>query len=136
MAERRMVEPADKRSNMADKKTGSRAAGYFWEEKAAAYLAAHGYEILCRNFYSRQGEIDIIAKESGYLVFAEVKFRTDSSCGFPGEAVDKRKEGRIVKAARYYMFRNGIGDDTPCRFDVVSIEGGKISVIQNAFDAL
>lgn len=121
---------------MANGRSGSRALGFLKEIEASDYLVSQGYEILTRNFYSRHGEIDIIARESGYLVFAEVKYRTDSACGTPGEAVDSKKIRRIVQTARYYMMKQGLPEDTPCRFDVVMISGNAVSVIQNAFDAV
>ena len=113
----------------------ARAVGFEKEAAAAKYLKERGYEILVRNFCGRNGEIDIIAKEGGTLVFAEVKYRKSSDYGMPQEAVDRRKIGRIVRTARYYLLKEGLPEDTPCRFDVVMILGGEISVIQNAFDA-
>ncbi len=87
-----------------------------------------------RNYYCRSGEIDIIAREGGYLVFAEVKYRSADTCGLPQEAVDSRKIRHLVRAARYYLYAHGMSD-IPCRFDVVTILGSQVSVIQNAFEA-
>ncbi|MDF2870722.1 MAG: hypothetical protein K0R05_2297 [Anaerocolumna sp.] len=70
------------------------------------------------------------------LVFIEVKFRRDLLSGSPFEAVDLRKTRNITKTARYYMYKNQISEDTPCRFDVVGIVGEEITLIQNAFDAV
>lgn len=78
------------------------------------HLTRHGYQILCRNFRCRQGEIDIIAKDRDYLVFIEVKYRRDEHEGDPAEAVDARKQARILRTARYYMTRLHISEDTPC----------------------
>lgn len=50
-----------------------RQTGSFYEDKAAEYLKSIGYDILCRNFYGKGGEIDIVAKDNETLVFAEVK---------------------------------------------------------------
>ena len=94
-----------------------------------------GYEILQRNFCCRGGEIDLIAKENGYLVFVEVKYRKASDYGMPQESVDKRKAARMLRAAKYYMYREGIPEETPCRFDAVAILGSKISVFRNVFEA-
>lgn len=85
------------------------------------------------NFYSRHGEIDIIANEDGYLVFVEVKYRKNTICGRPWEAVDYRKQQNLKYTASYYMMKKGYVPETPCRFDVVSILGSKISLYKNAF---
>lgn len=64
-----------------------RAIGTEYETLAGEYLTRHGYQILCRNFHCRQGEIDIIARDRDYLVFIEVKYRRDEHEGDPAEAV-------------------------------------------------
>lgn len=51
----------------------SRATGNEKEALAADHLAGRGYEILCRNFRVASGEIDIVAKHDGYIVFIEVE---------------------------------------------------------------
>lgn len=111
-----------------NRETGSR-----YEKTAGDYLRQNGYEILEYNYRCKAGEIDIIAKDGEYLVFCEVKYRTDDRKGHPAEAVDLSKQRIISKCALYYMTTNGI-EDVPCRFDVVSIEGEKIILYQNAFD--
>lgn len=50
--------------------------GKHGEELAAVYLQAQGYQIVFRNFYSKYGELDIVAKKNNLLVFVEVKTRT------------------------------------------------------------
>lgn len=114
---------------MNKRETGSR-----YEREAADYLKKNGYDILINNFRCRLGEIDLIAINEGYLCFIEVKYRSSTLRGFPSEAVDKRKMMRIVRTAQYYMLLNQISQTTPCRFDVVVILDGEISVIKNAFD--
>lgn len=111
-----------------------RAIGKKKEELAEQYLKSQGYEILEKNFYSHAGEIDIIARDGAYLVFVEVKYRKSLSQGYASEAVNARKQQRIYRAASYYLYKNGYSADaTPCRFDVVSIQGEQITVIKNAF---
>ncbi len=100
-------------------------------------MAGRGYKILLKNYESPLGEIDLIAKEKGALVFIEVKTRSSLSMGSPLESITFHKRAQIAKTARYYMKRYGI-KDLPCRFDVVSIlmpqEGApQIELIQNAF---
>lgn len=113
-----------------------RALGAAKEALAEAYLRGQGYEILERNFYSRMGEIDLIAREDGYLVFLEVKYRKSSMSGHPAEAVTYRKQQKIYAAARYYLYKKGFPTDMPCRFDVVAIQGEEITLIKNAFGGI
>ena len=112
-----------------------RKIGSEGETKASAYLREHGYRIIKKNYYCKAGEIDIIAEEGGYLCFIEVKYRKDTTDGYPEEAVDEGKARRITMSAMFYMNMCGIPETTPCRFDVVSILGDEIKLIKNAFDA-
>jgi putative endonuclease len=112
----------------------NRKTGSSYEKLAAEYLQAQGYQILEMNYRCRIGEIDIIAKDDTYLVFIEVKYRRDISCGMPQEAVDRKKQRIISKVADYYRMMHGCTEVTPCRFDVVAICGQKVQLIQNAFD--
>lgn len=103
------------------------------EQQAKKYLKSKGYTIMEENFYAKGGEIDLIARENGYLVFVEVKYRSSSTSGHPLEAVDCQKQNKIRFTARYYMYKNHIQEDTPCRFDVVAILGDEITLIKDAF---
>lgn len=112
---------------------GKREEGYLQEEKAAEYLKQKGYRILKQNFYSRYGEIDIIAKDRDYLVFVEVKYRRNKRAGHPLEAVDLRKQRRICRTADWFLCRYGYKEGCPCRFDVIGITEEGITHIENAF---
>ncbi len=103
------------------------------EQLAKQYLESKGYTILEENFYAKGGEIDLIAREDGYLVFVEVKYRSSSMSGHPLESVTPQKQNKIRYTAQYYMYKNGIPEDTTCRFDVVAILGDEITVIKDAF---
>ena len=70
--------------------------------QAAAYLKKKGYQILEANFRCRFGEIDLIARDGGYLVFIEVKYRS-SPTGDSLEAVNRRKQRKIIRVAEYYL---------------------------------
>ena len=105
--------------------------GTAYEKLAGAYLEQQGYEILEYNYRCRMGEIDIVARQDGYLVFVEVKYRADNTVGNPFEAAKQRT---ISKVASYYCLTHGYGTSTPCRFDVAAVLGEQIKVIQNAFD--
>ena len=85
-----------------------------------------------QHLYSKQGEIDIVAKDGEYLVFCEVKYRSDAQKGSPLEAVDARKQKAIFRCALFYLTEKHLGE-VPCRFDVIGIEGTRITHIKNAF---
>ena len=110
-----------------------RKEGQRKEQTAEAYLTGLGYEILERNYRCRQGEIDLIARDGRYLVFIEVKYRNSAKCGDPLEAVDRRKQAKILYTARQYLAGCGYSSQTPCRFDVVAIRGNEITVLKDAF---
>lgn len=119
---------------MVNVSNNSRKRGAQYEKVAADYLEKQGLQILQRNFSSRFGEIDIVAREGRYLVFVEVKYRATDSGGHPLEAVDIRKQRRIGRTADFYLLRFGYGEATPCRFDVVGIVGDEIIHVRNAFE--
>ena len=100
---------------------GRKDLGKKGEELAAEFLKDKGYEILTRNFRSKFGEIDIIAKKGDFLVFVEVKTRWSREYGTPEEAVTKSKLRSIVKTGEYFKLLN---PETPeaMRIDVVAID--------------
>ena len=113
-----------------------RAVGTTFEQKAAEYLAMNGYQIISKNFRCKIGEIDLIAKSEGYLCFIEVKYRSDTTKGFPAEAITPNKIRRITRTAEFYMLLHKLPQETPCRFDAVVILDHDIQVIKNAFDGI
>ena len=78
------------------------------EDIATEYLEKQGYIILERNFYCKQGEIDIIAKDKNEVVFVEVKSRSDVGYGLPSEAVTKQKIKHLCRTARYFLYKNNM----------------------------
>ena len=110
-----------------------REQGSHYETMAAEYLKNKGYEIISQNFFSKNGEIDIIAKDTDTLVFCEVKYRSNARYGLPEEAVDYRKQDKIRKTAAYYLYRNNFPVETRVRFDVIAVLGEKITHIEDAF---
>lgn len=111
-------------------------AGSRYETYAAAYLEERGYQIVERNFRGRTGEIDLICRDGRYLVFVEVKYRKDGQTGHPEEAVHIRKQNRIFRTAQNYLALKNYSEDTPCRFDVLAVEGTEVRLIRNAFGGL
>lgn len=109
------------------------------EEYAVKYLKKNKYKILERNYRKRYGEIDIIAENDGYIAFVEVKTRHQNSMTLPVEAVDRKKQQRLIKTA--YTFLSERVSDKMCRFDVceVYVDSNtlkliKINYIENAFE--
>ena len=110
----------------------AQAAGAHAEEAAAGLLASHGLAIVARNFRTRFGEIDLIARDGETLVFVEVRLRNNANFGGAAASVDSSKRGRIVAAARAYVARLAV--EPPCRFDVVTVEGENARWIPAAFE--
>ena len=111
----------------------NRRLGEEYERQAAAYLSRLGVLILEKNYRCRSGEIDLIGLDGRYLVFIEVKYRRSAKNGDPAESVTPCKQQRIRHSAKNYLYMHRYGEDTPCRFDVVSILGGEIHWIRDAF---
>jgi putative endonuclease len=111
----------------------SSEAGDRAEEAAARHLLALGYEILARNFRSRVGEIDIVARDGETVVFVEVRARGSSAYGLARETVGYAKRRRIIKTAQVFAQSRML--DCPLRFDVVAFETGLLEHIPDAFSA-
>jgi len=113
------------------------SAGKTGENLAVWYLKGCGYRILERNYRNRLGEIDIVAKEQGAIVFVEVKARRSGRFGNPKEAVTRKKREALSRVALSYLKESG-QMEASARFDVVSIryEGKmpRIEVVKNAFE--
>jgi putative endonuclease len=107
------------------------------ENLALAFLRGRGLRLVARNYRTPGrggGEIDLVMREGdGTLVFVEVRKRGGSAFGGAAASVGATKQRRIVFAARHYLLR--VQPTPPCRFDVISIEGGGIQWMRAAFDA-
>lgn len=101
------------------------SSGYRAEDRLAAYLEDEGHRILARNYSTMYGEIDIIFvdKDTGDLVFGEVKYRQDAKHGEPYEYVTKAKLKRIEYTANHYLTYQTQGEYSNIRIDVFSIKG-------------
>jgi putative endonuclease len=90
--------------------------------------------VTARNWRPPQGggEIDLVAWQQGTLVFVEVKFRGSGQWSAPERNIDADKIRSLRRAARDYIRRAG-AEQTPARFDVVCITGGKIEHLPDAF---
>ncbi len=103
--------------------------GKLGEDMAANYLKLQGYEIRAKNFRSRIGEVDIIARKDNRIVFCEVKTRSGDLMGTPAEAVNETKKNHMRKVAALYMMSEKI-TNYDVGFDVIEV---KLNHIENAF---
>ena len=118
-------------------KSSNYESGRSGEQQAEAHLIKLGYQIIDRNARMPFGEIDLVAKEGGDIVFIEVKSRRNSNFGFPEEAVGSRKRAQLMRLATSYMVRFG-ANPPPFRFDVLTIEQegatAGIRLVKNALE--
>ena len=98
----------------------NRDLGTWGESQAVEFLRKKDYEIIERNFYSYQGEIDIIAKDKNELVFCEVKTRRNINYGMPAESVNYYKKKHIYETAKYYLYKNNF-NNICVRFDIIEV---------------
>jgi putative endonuclease len=109
-------------------------AGQHGEDLAHRYLRAKGFIVVARNWRPPQGggEIDIISWDSEWLVFVEVKTRTSAEWSAPERDIDADKMHYLRRAARDYV-RRAKADPSKVRFDAVTVTGGKIEHLRDAF---
>ncbi len=105
------------------------------EDLAADHLKTAGYKILHRNWKSGNKEIDIIAENQEFIVFAEVKTRSEDFLMTPVTAINKEKRKTLIYAANTYLQRYGI--DKESRFDIITViqtgDSYNIDHIEGAF---
>jgi len=101
------------------------------EKIAEKYLTSNGYRIVCKNFRSKMGEVDIIAERDNDLYIIEVKYRSNKNFGYGFESITEKKKNAIINTAKYYIMKTDIKKRV--RFDVISIDDGNITHIQDAF---
>ena len=112
----------------------NREFGAVGERYAAEYLKQQHYKILKKNYKNRLGEIDIIARDGGEVVFIEVKTRSRSPYLSGRYAVDLRKQFHIMRAAAYYLSSSRCTDQP--RFDVIEVEVDRSSGTLKSIDHL
>ena len=111
--------------------------GRMGERAAAEFLRRAGYEICALNWRSGRYELDIVARKGDFVHFVEVKTRSGRTAGEAREAVTPAKQGRLRRAATWYLAQTGL--DCPCRFDVAEVypdplwQRPRIHYISNAF---
>lgn len=111
------------KSNFNEKYKGTgknKLIGRLGENIATKYLENFKYKIISRNFSCRHGEIDIIASNESYIIFVEVKTRTNLQYGEPAEAVTEIKQKHIKNSAKYFLYKNNINHNY-IRFDIIEV---------------
>ena len=116
-----------------ENRINKRKTGAFYERRAAEYLRSQNVTILEMNFSLKIGEIDIIGKDQDTYIFVEVKYRKNTSFGYPNEAVTYKKQKTICKVATIYAKNKKLPQNGSFRFDVISILGDKITWYKNAY---
>lgn len=118
----------------------NQSKGRLGEDAVCRLLEQRSHEILARNYHKRCGEIDIISKCGGFVVFTEVKSRKHGSMISGLEAVDSRKQEKIVRTADLWLSENDIGLQP--RYDIaeVTLSGNvprivDITIYEDAFTA-
>lgn len=103
----------------------SREFGFQIEEKACEYLQRNQYRILRRNYFSRYGEIDIIAFDEKTLVFVEVRYRKEGALLSPAESIDSRKIRKLRLTIRDFISKHSAitGEITGIRTDLCAVSG-------------
>lgn len=118
---------------LARKKTARQVAGQGGEDDALAYLVERGLVLLERNFRCKAGEIDLVMRDGQTLVFVEVRKRTPNAYGDAAASITPAKQRRLIIAAQLYLQR--YRSPPACRFDVIAIDGGKITWLKDAISA-
>jgi len=119
-------------------KPSSLSKGKFTEEFAKQYLIQQGLVFIDSNFHSRQGEIDLIMKDGQVFVFIEVKYRKNNLFGGAVSAVSQLKQKKIKHCVAFFLQKINLNEyNTPCRFDVIALEGNinqpEVTWLKNAF---
>ena len=107
------------------------------ERLAEQKLAAAGYAIVARNYRCAAGEVDLIARQAGTLVFVEVRTRRGAAFGTPEESITPRKRKHLIATAQTYLQENEL-TEAAWRIDVVAVELSargelqRVDLIENA----
>ena len=91
------------------------------EAAAVSHLRRNGYEVLRTNYRVREGEIDVVARRDGQLVFVEVKTRRSSAFGSPEESITATKAQRLIATAQSYLSETG-AEQSDWRIDLLAVE--------------
>jgi putative endonuclease len=106
-----------------------RRLGDHGEELAARHLEARGLEVVERNFRTRYGELDMVARDERFLVFCEVKTRIVRETADAGDvlgpfaSIGARKQRQVRAMAREWLAQGRLEGRGPAelRFDAIGI---------------
>jgi putative endonuclease len=118
----------------------TQTAGREAEAFALLHLQRHGLSLIAQNWLCKRGELDLVMLDGDTVVFVEVRYRRHAGWGGALESVDFRKREKLVRAAQFFLQKTSRWADSPCRFDVVAINGDPgnapaLNWITNAFDS-
>ena len=116
----------------------SHARGRATEAFAEKYLIQQGLKAIDRNVHCRQGEIDLVMRDDDTFVFVEVKYRKNNHFGSAIESVSLAKQNKIRHCVAFFFHKKNLNEyNTPCRFDVIALEGNinqpQVTWLKNAF---
>ncbi len=120
-------------SNNTQQRLKTITKGAWAEEQANQYLQAKGLQLITKNYRCKCGEIDLVMRQKDSIVFIEVRYRKNNLFGSATESIDRRKQSKLIAAAKHYLQSNKITARSPSRIDVIAITGQtQIEWIQNA----
>ena len=110
------------------------------ELQALKYLQQQGLRLLAQNWLCKRGELDLVMLDGDTVVFVEVRYRKNTQWGGALGSIDARKRQKLILAAQYFLQSESRWADSPCRFDVVAIDGAAgtaplLNWLRNAFDS-
>jgi putative endonuclease len=116
----------------------SHSRGKLTEDFAEKYLIQQGLIPIGKNIHCRQGEIDIVMRDGDTYVFVEVKYRKNNSFGSAVEMVSVAKQNKIRHCVAFFFHQANLNEyNTPCRFDVIALDGNinhpQVTWLKNAF---
>jgi putative endonuclease len=119
-------------------KDTSHARGKVTEAFAENYLTQFGLIPIDRNVHCRQGEIDLVMRDGDTFVFVEVKYRKNNHFGSAIETISIAKQNKIRHCVAFFFQQANLNEyNTPCRFDVIALEGNinqpQVTWLKNAF---
>ena len=116
-------------------KKSTREIGNEGERRAYEFLEKNSYRIIERNFRTRSGEIDIIAKKGDILVFVEVKTLPNGDADTLSHELDFRKQRKIIKTANFFLSKYREYSNSKIRFDVIVIDMPNLPSVYHIQDA-
>jgi len=114
-------------------KKNTKKVGDKGEQIAVDFLKTNNYKILERNFRSGKSEIDIIGKKKDFIIFFEVKSRSQHQNNNPGDLLSNAQQNRIVNAAHDYIVEKDL--DLEARFDLIVVLLDKSNSVEHIEDA-